>query len=290
MIDIGVNLFSSQFDGEHEELLAEAYQAGINAVLITGTTVANSHQAQAFCQQRPPGGTRCFATAGVHPHHAQELDVSWLQELEQLAKQPEVVALGEMGLDYFRNFSNPSSQRQCFTAQASLASESDLPLFVHDRDASADTLKILQQELLRAGHTNLSRVVVHCFTGSAKALQAYLEAGCYIGITGWVCDQRRGQALRELIPQIPLSRLLIETDAPYLRPQNAPSLTSEEGSQLRSKNKRRNTPALLPYVANTLAELLGVSEAEVRQHSSDNAELLFNLNTSGATTAPPVAS
>lgn len=282
MIDIGVNLFSSQFDGEHEDLLAAAFEAGITALLITGTNIANSQQAQAFCEQRTQRQPACFATAGVHPHHAQEVAKHWLQDLQQLAQRSEVVAMGEMGLDYFRNFSNPSSQRQCFAAQVSLAAECKLPLFVHDRDASADTLQILQRELLRAGHTDLSQVVIHCFTGSATALQGYLEAGCYIGITGWVSDHQRGLALRELIPHIPLSRLLIETDAPYLRPKNAPP------AQLK-KNKRRNTPALLPYVANTLAELLEVSAAQVQEHSSANAKRLFNLPISAAATALPGA-
>lgn len=286
MIDIGVNLFSSQFDGEHNQLLLDAYQAGVRGLLITGTTLPNSQQAQSYCRQlaqdQTPNTPACFATAGVHPHHAQEVSEHWLQDLEQLAKQPHVVAMGEMGLDYFRNFSNPSSQKQCFAAQVALAAEVKLPLFVHDRDASADTLQILQKELLRADQTDLSSVVIHCFTGTAAALQGYLEAGCYIGITGWVSDQKRGQALRELIPQIPLSRLLIETDAPYLRPQNAPRPEDK-------KHKRRNTPALLPYVASSLADLLGVSEAQVQQHSSDNAKRLFNLPASVQATVLPGA-
>ncbi len=287
MIDIGVNLFSSQFDGEHNQLLLEAYQAGVRGLLITGTTVANSQQAQSYCQQRDeertPNTTACFATAGVHPHHAQEITEHWLQDLAQLAKQPQVVAMGEMGLDYFRNFSNPSSQKRCFAAQVALAAECQLPLFVHDRDASTDTLQILQQQLLGAGRSDLSCVVIHCFTGTAAALQGYLEAGCYIGITGWVSDQKRGQALRELIPKIPLSRLLIETDAPYLRPQNAPAPQDK-------KHKRRNTPALLPYVASSLASLLEISEAQVQQHSSDNAKRLFNLPASALAAAQPGAS
>lgn len=286
MIDIGVNLFSSQFDGEHHQLLLDAHLAGVRALLITGTTVANSEQAQKYCQQlqqdQTPNTPACFATAGVHPHHAQEVSEHWLQDLEQLAKQPQIVAMGEMGLDYFRNFSNPSSQKQCFAAQVELAADCKLPLFVHDRDASVDTLQILQQQLLRSGHDDLSNVVIHCFTGTANALQAYLEAGCYIGITGWVSDQKRGQALRELIPNIPLSRLLIETDAPYLRPHNAPSPEDK-------KHKRRNSPALLPYVASSLAELMGVSEAQVQQHSSDNAKRLFDLPASVQATAQPGA-
>lgn len=286
MIDIGVNLFSPQFDGEHNQLLLDAYQAGVRGLLITGTTVPNSQQAQSYCRQlaqdQTPHTPTCFATAGVHPHHAQEISEHWLQDLEQLAKQPHVVAMGEMGLDYFRNFSNPSSQKHCFAAQVALAADCKLPLFVHDRDASVDTLQILQHQLLRAGHTDLSSVVIHCFTGTAAALQGYLEAGCYIGITGWVSDQKRGLALRELIPHIPLSRLLIETDAPYLRPQNAPMAEDK-------KQKRRNTPALLPYVASSLADLLGVSEAKVQQHSSDNAKRLFNLPASVQATALPGA-
>lgn len=286
MIDIGVNLFSPQFAGEQDVLLAQAFEAGVSAMLITGTDLTSSQQALAFCQQRQQQGTRCYATAGIHPHHADDLSSDWLQQLEQLAQQPEVVALGEMGLDYFRNFSEPANQEHCFRAQASLARSCDLPLFVHDRDASIDTLNILQQELLAAGDADLSRVVIHCFTGTASALEAYLEAGCYIGITGWVSDHRRGQALRDLVPNIPLERLLIETDAPYLKPQNAPAT--------KGKNKRRNTPALLPYVVATLAELLQVSPTQIAQHSSANAIELFNLDIAmpdfGAlATAPPAA-
>lgn len=270
MIDIGVNLFSSQFAGEHDALLDEAFNAGVLAMLITGTELSSSQQALAFCQQRAAHGTRCYATAGVHPHHADQLPKDWLQQLEQMANQPQVVALGEMGLDYFRNFSKPNSQQHCFRSQVGLASDCSLPLFVHDRDASVDTLGILQEELLAAGDTDLSRVVIHCFTGTARALDAYLEAGCYIGITGWVSDVRRGQELRALVPKIPLQRLLIETDAPYLKPQNAPIT--------KGKHKRRNTPAMLPYVAATLAELYQVSPAEIAQHSSANALELFKLD------------
>ncbi len=271
LIDIGVNLLSSQFDIDRSNVVQQAHAAGLLALLLTGTSVAESAQVADYIEQsRLP--MPCFATAGIHPHYAQAAAAGWQSELRNLALRPVVKALGEMGLDYHRNLSPPRTQRQIFADQLSLAVELKLPLFVHDRDASADVASMLREHL-----PELSGVVVHCFTGTESALRTYLDLGCFIGITGWVCDARRGQLLRSLVPQIPLERLLVETDAPYLRPQNAPLQPSTRKSE-----RRRNSPALLGYVIDALAELYARPAAELAAITTANAMQLFDLDLPGS--------
>ena len=184
-----------------------------------------------------------------------------LEALRALAADPAVRALGETGLDFNRNYSPKPAQLAAFEAQLELACEIELPLFVHDRDASTEVHRLLARYRDR-----LAGVVVHCFTADGAALDAYLDIECHIGITGWVCDTRRGGALRALVPRIPTELLLVETDAPFLRPHNAPKARG-----------RRNTPALLPYVIATLAELRGVEPESLAATTTQNARHLFGI-------------
>ncbi len=265
MIDICVNLDSRQFNRDRDAVLERAWACGVEALIITATDIASTRTAINWSS---PERLRC--TAGVHPHHAAEVDPHWEETLAQLAAHPAVCAIGETGLDFNRNFSPREDQLSVFATQIALARRLAKPLFVHDRDSEGEVLRQLQA----AGP--LPPTVIHCFTGNAADLRSYLSAGFYIGITGWVADDKRGQALRALVPEIPLERLLLETDAPFLRPHNVPDTWPEEHGVLR-KYKRRNEPALLGYVCEAVADCYGVSAARVAQATSDNAKKLFSL-------------
>lgn len=258
MIDIGVNLLHDQFAADRDAVVARAWQAGVQHMIITGTDMASSRAAAAYAAGAPGG--RFSATSGIHPHAANQAEPGWRRALTALAGQPDVVAVGETGLDFNRNFSPPDVQEQVFREHLEVAGELKLPVFVHDREASDRSARCLEE----AADMNCG-VVVHCFTGTRQALERYLELGCHIGITGWVCDRRRGGQLRELIPHIPLDRLMIETDAPYLKPHNAPG------------RGRRNEPALLPWVAVQLAELYGMDEQTLKRRTAANARAFFRL-------------
>lgn len=257
MIDIGVNLTDSAFAKDRDACIQAAQHAGVSAMIVTGTSTETSEQAAALAEHYP----HClFATAGVHPHHAKH----WHQDtdplLRQLAALPQVVAVGETGLDFNRNFSTPAAQQSAFEAQLALAADCGLPLFLHERDAFER-----QHAMLKDFRDHIHGGVIHCFTGDRKALYAYLDLDLYIGITGWVCDERRGLALQGLVKDIPAERLLIETDAPYLLPRD-----------LSPKPKsRRNEPQYLPHIAERLAALRGETAEQLQQATAANTRRLF---------------
>lgn len=251
-------------------MLARAHAAGVVQMIVTGSSLAGSAAAIALARQHPG---QLFATAGVHPHHASELDAARTSELTELARAAEVVAVGECGLDYFRDFSPREAQRQAFHRQLELAAAVGRPVFLHQRDAHEDFLAILREHGAR--HTG----VAHCFTGAARELHAYLELGLAIGITGWICDERRGAHLLPLMRQIPEERLLLETDGPYLLPRD---LTPRPAS-------RRNEPAYLAHIAAVVARARGESLAALARTSSRAARALFRLPepANAATLRPP---
>jgi TatD DNase family protein len=259
LIDIGSNLTHDSFAADRDAVMARALQAGVRRQIITGADLASSHQAAALAALHP---ARLWSTAGVHPHHAHSFAGSQRAELIDLLRLRQVVAVGECGLDYFRNLSPPDVQRKAFIAQLELAAQVGKPVFLHQRDAHDDFIAILRDS---AG--TLQGGVAHCFTGGEAELQAYLALGLYIGITGWACDERRGLELRNSVPRIPLDKLLIETDAPYLLPRD-----------LSPKPKsRRNEPGLLPHIAATVAHLRGESLETIGAATTRNAVALFGL-------------
>lgn len=259
MIDIGVNLTNTRFDKDRDALILRAKTAGISAMLVTGTNISESQNAAQLSAQYP---NYLYSTAGVHPHDADNVSDNYLQDIRSLTKHNGVIAIGECGLDFNRNFSVPKQQEKVFAEQIALAAELQLPLFLHQRDAFAPWFQLLSPYL-----TKVPAMISHCFTGNGDELDQCLSAGMYIGITGWVCDERRGKSLQALIPSIPLNRLMIETDAPYLTPRT-----------IRPKPKSsRNEPSYLPYVVEKLAELYQCSAQDVINASSDNARHVFNL-------------
>ncbi|WP_028024247.1 3'-5' ssDNA/RNA exonuclease TatD [Enterovibrio calviensis] len=259
MIDIGVNLASSRFDKDRDEVVARAQLAGVSAMLLTGTDLETSPQAALLAAQYPDFA---YSTAGVHPHDAKSVDDLSLPTIRELAVQPQVVAIGECGLDFNRDFSPRPQQEAVFDAHLRLAAELDMPVFLHCRDAHERFMAILTPWLPK-----LPGAVLHCFTGSEDELRECLDAGLHIGITGWVCDERRGEALREIVPLIPDDRLMIETDAPYLLPRD-----------LKPKPKSsRNEPCYLPHIANTIAVLREQDAELVISQSVENTRRLFKL-------------
>ncbi|MEK6246220.1 MAG: TatD family hydrolase [Pseudomonadota bacterium] len=257
LIDIGANLTHPAFHADLPEVLARARQAGVTAIVVTGTSVAESLNALKTSNAYPE---TVYATAGVHPHHARECDETTIPALRALAQQPRVVAIGECGLDFNRNYSPHPDQEKWFVAQIELAVELNKPLFLHSRDAFPRFGEILKQY-------KLQKAVAHCFTGEKAELHAYLDLGLYIGITGWICDERRGAHLMELVRDIPAHRLLVETDSPYLTPRN-----------MRPQPKaRRNEPSFLPHILRTIARALGRPAEDVAAETTRNAQLFFGL-------------
>ena len=283
MIDVGVNLANPAFDHDRDDVLRRTAAAGVDALIVTGTSVATSRAALALARGGDPeqtganDGARApllYATAGVHPHDAGAAACGWLDALAALAAHPAVVAIGETGLDYHRNYSSRADQRRVFRAQVELAARLGKPLFVHDRESGGETRRAL------AEFRGAVSCLIHCFTGTAAQLDGYLEDGHCIGVTGWICDERRGEELSRLVRRIPAERLMIETDAPFLLPRT-----------MRPRPRsRRNEPAFLPWVARRVAECRGEDADQLGEQTSRNAIRFFHLPDAAAldtTGAPP---
>lgn len=257
-IDIGVNLTNKRFRNDLDAVIARARAVGVVQQIVTGTSVDASLKAAGLAKTH---GLR--STAGVHPHDAKSLNSQGLQTIAALAERPEVVAIGECGLDYDRDFSPRPKQREAFAEQLDLAVQLGLPVFLHERAAHADFVEILRPRMAK-----LPAAIVHCFTTDAPTLAAYLDLGAYIGITGWICDDRRGGDLQACVKDIPLDRVLVETDAPYLTPRD-----------MRPKPKGgRNEPAFLPHVGAEVARRMGIDVAQLAAVSTANARTVFGLS------------
>ncbi|MGC8520274.1 MAG: TatD family hydrolase [Steroidobacteraceae bacterium] len=259
LIDIGINLAHDSYDRDREEVLARAHAAGVTQLIVTGSCGPSTRKAIELARAHP---ARLFATAGVHPHHATDLTAELLAELAELARAPEVVAIGECGLDYFRNFSPQAAQQNALHQQLELAARIGKPVFLHERDAHGDFLAILREH-----RPTLAGGVAHCFTSGANELDSYLELGLAIGITGWICDERRGAHLLSLVARIPGERLLVETDGPYLLPRD---LKPRPAS-------RRNEPQYLPHIAAVIARARGETLESLARSSTTAARSLFGL-------------
>lgn len=267
-IDIGVNLTHRSFGSDLPTVLRRAQDAGVVHMVVTGTSLEGSARAIELAEAHPG---LLSATAGVHPHHAKHWDGDAPGRIEALAAHPQVLAIGECGLDFDRDFSPRPAQERCFAAQLELAARSGLPVFLHERKAHARFVEILAEH-----RPQLRDAVVHCFTGTKAELHRYLDLDLHIGITGWICDERRGSHLRELVGSIPPGRLMLETDAPFLTPRD-----------LGPKPPRRNEPAFLPHVAGAVARARGESVAALAETSTATACMFFGLamRPSGGATA-----
>ncbi|MBV2130924.1 TatD family hydrolase [Arsukibacterium indicum] len=253
--DCGVNLFSNQFAGKEQQIWQRAQQAGISNMLLIGSDIAESRLNQQFCSSH----SGCVTTAGIHPHQAGNVAESWLADLRQVLSLPGVVAVGECGLDFNRDFSPRPMQQHVFASQLQLAKQLQMPVYLHERDAFASQLAMLKEQQINHG-------VAHCFTGDIIQLKAYLDLGLYIGITGWLCDERRGLSLQQALQYLPLDRILLETDAPYLLPRTI------------KPRPKYNEPALLPAIAAEICRLKQIDSQQLATACTGNARRLFKLN------------
>jgi TatD DNase family protein len=259
LVDIGANLAHDSFDDDRDEVLARAADAGVTRIVVTGSSDDSNRKAATLAREHP--GV-LWSTAGVHPHHASDYTEASDALIRKLAADESIVAVGECGLDYFRNFSPRDAQLAAFRSQLEIAAESGLPVFLHQRDAHDDFVEVLEPMLPK-----LSRAVAHCFTGEHESLREYLAMGLYIGVTGWICDERRGIHLKEIVSTVPDDRLMIETDAPYLLPRT-----------IRPKPQtRRNEPVYLTEVLRVVAEARGQTEEHIARITTGNAVRFFGL-------------
>lgn len=259
LIDIGANLTHESFQHDLDAVLQRGWAQGVDRLIVTGASLDGSEHALTLARQHPG---HLYATAGVHPHHAIDYNDATDMRLRELAAQAEVVAVGETGLDYHRNYSPREVQLQVFERQLQIAVDFQKPLFLHQRDAHTDFL-----ELLSRYRPRVPAAVVHCFTDTGQAMQDYLALDCHIGITGWICDERRGTHLRELVSQIPADRLMIETDSPYLLPRSFRPRPSH----------RRNEPMYLRHICEDIAHCRGEDAAITAANSTATAEAFFRL-------------
>lgn len=259
-IDIAVNLVGSQLESIADEVINDAIRVGVSPLITIGSHLEESQRAIKLCQQYKH---KLYTTAGVHPHHASLWGAASCSELKKLATQNHVVAIGECGLDYNRDYSPRHKQREAFQAQLNIAVETKMPVLMHERDAHDDFVAILKEF-----RPHLSNALLHCFTGTQKELITYLDMDLHIGITGWVCDERRGTELASIVPLIPDNRIMIETDSPYLLPRS-----------MRPKPKSsKNVPCYLPYISEYIAKLRKQEPKIFAQHCYQNSLHYFNIN------------
>jgi TatD DNase family protein len=257
--DIGANLTHKSFDKDLESIITEADELGVKRLSITGSCLEDSKKAYEITKQFPKS---CISTAGIHPHNAKEYSVELFSEIKNLLKEDNVKCIGETGLDFNRNFSTPDDQVRSFEAHIELSIEINKPLFLHERDAHSKFVEVTSTYL-----KDMPKSIVHCFTGDLEALTKYLDMGFYIGITGWLCDERRGKHLEELVPLIPLEKLMIETDAPYLLPRD-----------MGIENSSRNEPKYLQHIAKKVASLRKESDELVYSSIYMNSLDFFDIS------------
>jgi len=257
MIDIGANLSNSQFSNDIREVLHSSVRAGLTDIILTSTDI-RTYQINHNIIAQHSDVIRLYNTLGLHPHHADNYQV-FFKHFDTLIKDPSIISIGELGLDYFRMIASKANQIKTMEIFLEKAKDSMLPLFLHERDAHEDFCFLLHNQSLD------NKKVVHCFTGNTNALKRYLDMGCYIGITGWITEEKRGKDLRAALAYLPLDRLMVETDAPYLTPKNIPQKTY------------RNEPQFLEFVIQKICELKKLSPEVLKKHTYDNTVDFFNL-------------
>jgi len=255
LVDSHAHLDNSRFTEDLDEVILAAQTAGVRYILSIGCDLQSSITNIDLASRYEP----LYAAVGFHPHDATELDNSALEQLQQLVQQPKVVAVGEIGLDYYRNRAPHDIQQQAFRRQIRLAREVGKPIIIHDRDAHEDVLAILTEEKgFEAGG------VLHCFSGDLAMALKCIDMGFYLSFTGAITYPKNDE-VRAMLRQLPLERILLETDCPYLSPQ--------------PYRGKRNEPAYLLHTAETLAEIKGLKLADIARITSRNCFDLFGIGT-----------
>jgi len=260
-IDIGVNLTGSSFKKDTQQVIERAQQAAVVQLIVTGTNTRHSEQAIQLARQYE---SICYATVGLHPHHASDYCNDTGSELRDMLGHENVVAVGECGLDFNRNFSTRKQQISAFEAQLEIAIDLKKPIFLHQRDAHQDVVAIIA-----SCRNELTQVVAHCFTGTSEEVDDYNRLDMYIGVTGWICDERRGQSLQQAVKSIPIDRIMLETDAPYLLPRDLLKKPLE---------KNRNEPCFLPHIAKSVANYMALEETQLITAAYENSRRFFAIN------------
>lgn len=235
------------------ELIEEAQKNGVELLIDVGIDISSSHLAVDFAEKY----ANVYATVGIHPHEAKSVDKKALKELKMLACKPKVVAIGEIGLDYYRNLSPKNLQKKVFLAQLNLANDLNLPVVVHDRDAHEDVIRVLKEVNFPSG-----KAIIHCFSGDTDFLNEIINMGYYISIGGPVTFKNAKKTV-EVIRAVPLERLFLETDGPYLAPH--------------PHRGKINRPAWLPLIAQKIADIKGISLDEVEKVTTENVLKFFRI-------------
>ena len=257
-IDIACNFTHDSFKDNLDEVLNNAEHAGVDKFVLLCASLDDIDPIKVIQNNTPE---KFFISAGIHPHHATEILEINYDALFNKLKSINPNAIGETGLDYFRNISPPDIQKKSFGMHIEIAKELNLPLYLHQRDAHSDFIRIIKENI-----SNFPKFVVHCFTGTQAELDEYLELGAYIGLTGWICDAKRNIDLRKSIKNIPIEKMMIETDSPYLIPKNL----------MFKPKKNINEPKYLPHIANEICELTGYELEELKLATSNNAIKFFS--------------
>ena len=262
-VDIGVNLTGSSFKKDVEQVIERALEAGVKQLIVTGTDSLHSEQALLLTEQYE---SVCYATVGLHPHHAGDYSSVLDSELRDMLKHKNAVAVGECGLDFNRNFATRKEQIRAFEAQLEIAIDLQKPLFLHQRDAHEDFVS-----MIKSCRSNLDKIVAHCFTGTIEEVNDYVLLDMHVGVTGWICDERRGASLQQAVGHIPLDRIMLETDAPYLLPRDLKEKPVQKG---------RNEPYFLPHIARAVAKHMQLEEDQLITAAYENSRRFFTeLNT-----------
>lgn len=256
LFDIGANLTHESFSSDLSTIINESISNNIEKISVTGCNLEDSLKALSIAEMYP---NNLISTCGIHPHYADSFNDSSEIEIKEIASNSLVKAIGETGLDFNRNYSKKENQINSFIEHIKIANELNLPMFLHQRDSHKEFMTCLKDIY---PETNC---VVHCFTGSEEELDAYLSLDFYIGITGWICDEKRGSHLKEFISKIPLDKLLIETDSPYLLPKN-----------IKIKG-RRNKPLFLKEVFSKISSIRNEPVNDLSKAIYQNSLKFFNL-------------
>jgi len=255
LVDSHCHVAEPEFDADRDAVLARAAAAGVSTIVCVGATGPIDSNAPALALAGERGGVRIAVAVGIHPHNASSVDEAALAALTGMARAPGVVAIGETGLDYYYEHSPRDAQRAAFARTVALARSVGLPLVVHVRDAHGDAADILAAE-----GADAAGGVIHCFTGTREDAHPYLDLGFHISVAG-IVTFRNAEPLRDAVRHIPLDRLLVETDAPYLAPE--------------PHRGRANEPAYVAHTARVLAEVVGLSADELAGLTTDNFYRLF---------------
>lgn len=253
LIDTHCHLDFPEFDADRQEVIRRAKDSGVNYIINVGSSLENSRAAVKLSNEYP----EVFASAGIHPHDAKDFSESNLLEIKELSKNPKVIAIGEVGLDFYRNLSEESAQEEAFRKFIALAKERNLPLIFHCREAQGDFLRILKEESF-----GQMRGVVHCFSGDEIFLKACLNFGFYVSFTCNV-TYKKADNLRQVLKLVPQDRFMLETDAPYLSPEG-----------FRGK---RNEPYQVKLLAEYVAKIRQVDFKDISETTANNARILFGL-------------